>query len=216
MGKQGAKIHANSATTPAHTAGEAPTLPGIGQASRSAPQFDSTLIVQIGQCDEQALGALYDRYGALVYTIAVRITQDRALAEMIVQAVFQAVWQSASSFQIGASVRVWLIGMARRRAIELAHSQGSRTRLRVVAHLLPDTIHPGEQGAADVETLIMQRALDRLPADQRETLELAHYDGLTCREIAAQLREPVGIIKARLRAGLCTLSEALSNAQPLL
>jgi RNA polymerase sigma-70 factor (ECF subfamily) len=182
------------------------------QASQNTPHLDGQLIVQIGQRNKQALEMLYDRYGALVYTIAVRITQDRALAETIVQEVFYAVWQSASSIQIGARVPVWLSRMARKQALTAVYLQGSRMRTCVATHQETHTIGQDEQGAGGAEALNMRRAFDGLPTDQRETIELAYYDGLTCREIATRLREPVSTIKTRLRVGLCTLSEQLGNA----
>jgi RNA polymerase sigma-70 factor (ECF subfamily) len=174
--------------------------------------LDGQLIVQIGQRDELALGTLYDRYGALVYTIALRITQDRALAETIVQEVFYAVWQSASSIQIGASVPVWLSRMARQRALAAVDLQSSRMRTCVATHQETRMIGQDEQGAQGAEALNMRRAFDRLPTEQRETIELAYYHGLTCREIATRLRKPVSTIKTRLRVGLCLLSEQLGNA----
>jgi RNA polymerase sigma-70 factor (ECF subfamily) len=180
----------------------------MGQVGRNTPRLDSQLIVQIGQRDEQALGTLYDRYGALVYTIAVRITQEPTLAETIVQDVFYAVWQLASSFQVGVSVPAWLLGLARARAIDALQHRSSRARPQMAAHTKTHAPRRGEQGA---EALDVCGVLDTLPADQRETVELAYYDRLTCDQIAARLHQPVSIIETRLRLGLCALSEALSN-----
>lgn len=73
---------------------------------------DSRLIVQIGQYDQQALSTLYDHYAALIYTTVLQITNNQAIAETILQDVFNTVWRLASSFQIGRSVPIWLIDMA--------------------------------------------------------------------------------------------------------
>lgn len=181
-----------------------------GWAFQNTPALDSQLIVQIGQRNEQALGALYDRFSALVYTLALQITHDRALAETIVVDVFYAVWELASSFQIGASVPAWMIGITRRRAIEVAQPQAARTRTPSVARPETHTID-GKQIERMIHVLTMPGLLDTLPAEVRETLELAYYDGLTCREIATRLHEPLSTITIRLRSGLCTLSDALSN-----
>jgi hypothetical protein len=67
------------------------------------------------------------------------------------------------------------------------------------------------QSVGCVDALKVRRLLDALPVEQREAIELASYDGLTCREIAARLREPVSTIKMRLRVGLFELSEQLSH-----
>src|SRR5690349_2620464 len=106
-----------------HDAVDAPAMTSINQASRNTPLLDSQLIVQIGQSDQQALGALYDQYGALVYTIALRITHDQALAETVVLDVFYTTWQTARSFQIGASVPLWLIEMAQHQSVEALGQQ---------------------------------------------------------------------------------------------
>jgi RNA polymerase sigma-70 factor (ECF subfamily) len=104
-------------------AGSTKALGCADQAFRNTPLSDSQLIVRIAQRDEQALGMLYDHYGTLVYTIALRLTQDPTLAETLVQDIFRAVWQSAGSFQIGASVPVWLSRMTLRKALAVAHPQ---------------------------------------------------------------------------------------------
>lgn len=213
MAKQAAEIRAIPANPAAHAAVDDATLTGADKAYRDTLRLDSSLIVRIGQRDEQALGALYDHYGALVYTIALRITQDRALAASIVQDVFYALWQSARSFQIGASVRVWLIDTARQLASEAARPRTTRLRLRGEAYPEKQATRDDTQNGHSADVLTVLALLEALPTDQRETLELAYYDGLTCREIATRLREPVSAIKARLRGGLSTLSKALSNAE---
>ena len=182
------------------------------QAARRTPRLDSQLIVRIGQRDEQALGLLYDRYGALVYTIALRITQEKALAETIVEDVFYAVWQAASSFQVGVSVPLWLSQMARQQALAATQPYGHRTRTQVAAHTQARPTHPDQQDAGGAEAPDVRRALDGLPTDQRETVELAYYDRLTCHEIATRLRKPVSLVRTHLRVGLCTLYERLSDA----
>lgn len=168
--------------------------------TQNARLADSQLIVQIGQGNEPALGALYDRYSALVYSVALHITQDRALAEKAVQGVFYTVWQSASSMHLGMNVPVWLMGLAHQWAL--------------AAKGLPEPQSPvpiarrSTQGAYTSDPLAMGNLLSLLPYKQRETLELAYYERLTCHEIAARLCEPVGTIKALLRAALGTLAKA--------
>ena len=121
------QIASGTSSTEYHTV-DSSGVPYADQGWRDRRLSDSRLIVQIGQHDEQALGTLYDSYGALVYTTALWIAQDRALAETIVQDVFYTVWQSASGFQLGSSVPVWLIGLARQLAIAATQPHGDRTR----------------------------------------------------------------------------------------
>jgi RNA polymerase sigma-70 factor (ECF subfamily) len=192
MDRESADVCANPATTE--------------QASRNVPDLDRRLLAQIGQRDEQALRSLYDRYSTLVYSIALRITQQPALAETIVQNVFRTVWQSAIWIPVDVNVRVWLSGMTRQQALA---AQDSRTR--VAAQQETCAMGCDEQHAGGAQALKVRRALDGLLPEQRETIELAYYGGLSCREIAQRMHEPVSIIKARLRVGLSTLSEQLST-----
>ena len=121
------------------------------------------------------------------------------------QDVFQAVWQSAGSFQPSGNFSAWLIGIARHRAIDATRSRRHRARAR--EELLDDERVAGHgsagDGGADVLMLraVVRAALAELPASQRQAIELGYYGGLTHTEIAAQLGEPVGTVKSRMRHG---------------
>jgi RNA polymerase sigma-70 factor (ECF subfamily) len=158
--------------------------------------------------EESALGAIYDRYGRLVYTIALRITGDREAAEEVMQDVFQAVWQGVGSFQPGGSFAAWLTGIARHRAIDLTRSRRYRARARESAL---EEYAASDSAAADALVLrtVVQEALHELPPTQREAIELAYYGGLTHVEIAGRLGEPVGTVKSRMRLGLTRLRDLL-------
>ena len=178
---------------------------------------DAELIERVCRGEEPALGAIYDRYGRLIYTIALRITGDRESAEEVTQDVFQAVWQSAGSFQPTGNFSAWLIGIARHRAIDATRSRRHRARAR--EELLDDERMAGRgaesDGYADVLMLraVVRAALAELPASQRQAIELGYYGGLTHTEIAAQLGEPVGTVKSRMRMGLLKLRELLKAVE---
>ncbi len=169
------------------------------------PLSDHSLIAQICQRDVQALGLLYDRYSRLVYTIALRITQDRPSAEEVVQNVFQTAWQSAGGFQISGSVSTWLIAITRHRAIDATCVRGYRLHARAAVLDDAQVSHTSEQTDGCADTLTVRAALRVLPAKQRESIELAYYGGLTRAEIAARLGESPGTVSSRVRTGLSTL-----------
>ncbi len=179
---------------------------------------DDALLALIARHHDEALGVLYDRYARLVYTVALRITGDRQTAEEVVQDVFQNVWQAAPTFQPGlGSVPSWLIGITRHRAIDATRSKRERARTREQA-LDQDTDLGSDHNPEDEVVLRLQRetvraALGELPAAQRQAIELAYYGGLTRNEIAAELGEPVGTIKTRLRLGLLKLRDLLRPNQ---
>jgi RNA polymerase sigma-70 factor (ECF subfamily) len=175
---------------------------------------DEELIVLVQRRQEAALGALYDRYIRLVYTIALRITGDRETAEEVVQDVFQNVWQAAGSFQSGVgSLSAWLMGITRHRAIDATRSKRERARSR--EQNLDDFQPRGDVSNLDQE--VAQRllrdsvrlALKELPSPQRQAIEMAYYGGLTRAEIAERLNEPLGTVKTRLRLGLLMMRDRL-------
>ncbi|MEO7909584.1 MAG: sigma-70 family RNA polymerase sigma factor [Roseiflexaceae bacterium] len=187
------------------------TTAGRGRVAGTPP--DEELIVRVRWREEPALATIYDRYSRLIYMIALRIVGDRESAEEVMQDVFQAVWQSAGSFQPSGNFSAWLIGIARHRAIDATRSRRHRARAR--EELLDDqriAIHGGE---ADVLMLraVVRAALAELPASQRQAIELGYYGGLTHAEIAAQLGEPVGTVKSRMRLGLIRLREILKTLE---
>jgi RNA polymerase sigma-70 factor, ECF subfamily len=169
---------------------------------------DLVLMAQVVRREEQALGTLYDRYARLIYAIALRISGDHSYAEEITQDVFQAIWQSAASFQAEASLASWIMGIARHRAIDATRSRRYRARHRETELSDDGAGHPNAADEAIDQLLLRQvvsKALTTLPATQRQPLTLAFYGGLSQHEIATQLGEPVGTIKSRMRLGLLKL-----------
>lgn len=173
---------------------------------------DDELLLRIMQADEEALGALYDRYGRLIYSIALRITGERQSAEEVTQDVFHLVWERAATFRPAAgTVGGWMIGITRHRAIDETRSRRHTARSREVS---TDEVFEGRLGDAGLEQQAVLRtdvyaALAELPQAQRHAIELAYYGGLTCNEIAASLGTPVGTVKTRLRLGLVKLRATL-------
>ncbi len=178
---------------------------------------DELLIDLIVQREEAALGALYDRYAALVYAIALRVTGDRQTAEEVMQDVFQNIWQTAGGFRQQTGVAAgWIIGIARHRAIDAMRSKRERGRHREVTGVDVSALPPVISGIeGDVEQRVLreavQAALAELPPAQRQAIEMAYYGGLTQTEIAERLGEPLGTIKTRLRLGLMKLRDVLRS-----
>jgi RNA polymerase sigma-70 factor, ECF subfamily len=185
---------------------------------KQAPQSvahldDETLIALISANHESALTSLYERYARLLYSIALRITRDRAAAEEVLQDVFHSVWQRSGTFRPAAgSVSSWLSGIARNRAIDEVRSRWHRAReWELPLDHLPDLSGAVERGLEHFAVLRtdLSNALSTLPALQRQAIEMAYLNGLSSTEIAARLQEPVGTIKGRLRLGMAKLREML-------
>jgi RNA polymerase sigma-70 factor (ECF subfamily) len=182
-------------------------------AAENTGSSDTALLMQVQQRDEHALALLYDRYGRLVYTIALRITGDQLVAEEVVQDAFYAIWQSAGSFQLDRSARAWMIGIVRHRAIDALRTRQYRARARETVLTTSATMDvltlPDDQLRIWVLGQVVRDALANLSVPEQQVIGLAYYGGLTGTEIAARLRLPLGTVKSRLRSALMKLRAAV-------
>lgn len=176
---------------------------------------DTALVALVARRDERALGALYDRYSRLAFSLAVRIVGDRALAEEITADSFVNVWRASSSYSAERGRFVaWLMSVVRHRAIDElrrlnVRPEGSAVELN---EALQTTAHPdGLDDIVDARRRqeVVRSVLANLPASQREALELAYFGGLTQQEIAQKTGTPLGTIKTRMRLGLLKMREEL-------
>ena len=161
--------------------------------------------------NEDSMRVLYRTYGSELYGFAVSALGDRGQAEELVQDVFTRVWRHADSFDPGkASFRTWLYGIARNAIIDLKRRQSVRPALAV---------HPEseEKGAVDdsFERALLRwqvsAALERLTPEHRQVIRLAHFQGLTLREIAERTGIPLGTVKSRTSYALRGLRLALEE-----
>jgi RNA polymerase sigma-70 factor (ECF subfamily) len=178
---------------------------------------DATLIERVAQGDEDALAALYGRYGKTAYGLALRILRDRHLAEDATQDAFLALWRSARTFDPQrASPSTWIHVLVHRRAVDLVRRQ-ERRRACDLAELPAADDGPGPEEIAlawDASARVRE-ALAALSPAQRQIVELAYYGGLTQTEISARLGVPVGTVKSRTFAALSRLAERLAESDSI-
>jgi RNA polymerase sigma-70 factor (ECF subfamily) len=182
--------------------------------SREAPQrTDEELVAAVALADEDALGELYDRFGKVAYGLAYRILQDAALAEDAVQEAFLQIWRGAGSYRPErAKASTWLLTFVHRRAVDLVRREQKRRTLPEVGETQAADPGADEEAVQRSRREIVQDALRRLPAEQREPIELAYYGGLTQSELAERLGQPLGTIKSRMFTGLKRLRVLLAEA----
>ena len=178
---------------------------------------EAELMRQVAAGDTGGLEALYDRYHAMAYALALRITTETGLAEDVVQDSFLGVWRNAARYdEPKGSVRGWLLAIVRHRAIDAIRRQrngvalGDQADDTLPASLTIPDIWPEVAGRLDAEQV--RQALTALPPAQREVIELAYFDGLTQREIASHTNAPLGTVKSRMRLGLVALRGQLAGA----
>ncbi|MFN8532764.1 MAG: sigma-70 family RNA polymerase sigma factor [Dehalococcoidia bacterium] len=180
---------------------------------------DETLVARLTEKDASALEALYDRHSRPVFSLALKMLGEVTAAEEIVQEVFLKLWRNPERYIAGrGKFRSWLLGVTHHRAIDEIRSRRSETHRRATGDHEAETLQipdvepdPAEMAWLGVQQEIVQRALETLPAGQREVIDLAYFKGMTHSEIAATLGEPLGTVKTRLRLAIHKLRSALET-----
>jgi RNA polymerase sigma-70 factor (ECF subfamily) len=190
-----------------------------GQAPRPGedPERDRQVIRAVARGSGDAVAELYDRYGATVYGLALRVLGQPDLAEEVVQDVFAQVWRDAGRYDSGRStVAGWIVMLTRTRAIDRLRARKARPDLSAPVDATAAVPLPSSDNTPETKTLVaedtrlVRGALARLPDNFRSLIELAYYEGLTHSEIAARTGLPLGTVKTRLRSAMGTLRSALA------
>jgi len=179
-------------------------------------EADEALLMRIGAGDEQAFTRLFDRYRGVVFGLLLRMLANRETAEEALMDVFTRVWKQAADYQLQrASVKTWLLSIARHRAIDLLRMRHSHPdqNSRQWAEDALETISANNDVENEVLELDMrlkvQKAIAKLPQEQREVLALAYFRGWSHSEIAKALNQPLGTVKTRIRLAMSQLREKL-------
>lgn len=182
------------------------------------PAGDVELVVRLQKRDPQALAELYDRYGRLAYTLILRVVRDGATAEDLLQETFLRVWNRVQGFDAGkGAIGPWLLAVARNRAIDYLRSAGGRERNALE---FEETDHPSLFTDMEPELLMSDKArrvkaaMDRLPANHRQVIELAYFEGLSQTEMAERMGQPLGTVKTWVRTALKSLRDDLGALAP--
>jgi RNA polymerase sigma-70 factor (ECF subfamily) len=169
---------------------------------------DKELVSRVRAGDQNAMGALYDRYSPFVYAVGLRVLADTAAAEDVLQEVFMQLWRNPARFDASrGSLGAWLAVIARNRAIDALRKRRYESDIEdIVVSVEPDLASEADRSRAAKN---VRGVLNGMHPAQRQALEMAFFEGLTHTEIAAKTGEPLGTIKTRIRAGLLALRKAL-------
>jgi RNA polymerase sigma-70 factor (ECF subfamily) len=169
---------------------------------------DEELMPLIGEKDQGAFEVFYDRHGGAAYSLAYRIVGERAAAEDVTQEAFVSIWRSGARYdRTRGSVRAWALGIVRNRAIDLLRTRASRAPKlgfddESVLEQRPSGDSTDEQALRHETARELRGALDVLPGEQAQAIELAYFGGFSQSEIAKMLGVPLGTVKGRMRLGL--------------
>jgi RNA polymerase sigma-70 factor, ECF subfamily len=182
---------------------------GLVNSPPPSAQDDAALLALVQRGDEYAMASLFDRYSKVVYSVALRVLRDPASAEDVLQEVFMQIWRNPDGFvATRGSLGGWLAVVARNRSIDTLR------RKRPTEQVDDMALASNYNLAAEAErNSMMEKArgvIQRLPMEQRKTLEMAFFDGLTHSEIAEMTGDPLGTIKTRIRSALTSLRKAFT------
>ena len=178
---------------------------------------DERLIARVVEGDRGAFEMLYDRYASTVLGLALRMLGDREVAEDAVQEIFWRVWRRLGSFDRSRAFAPWLFGIAHNYCIDELRRRKVRPQSvyeddeNPILSEIADEADVGESALLAEQGRLVRSALEQLPEEQRQTLLLAYFGGLTQQEIAAKLGNPLGTVKTRMRLGLQKLRAVLQG-----
>jgi RNA polymerase sigma-70 factor (ECF subfamily) len=193
----------------------APPAASGRDATRHTATEDDALVHRMAARDEQALGALYDRWADVVHAVVARVLRSVDDVDDVVEETFWQAWRQADRFDPArGSVQTWLLTIARSRSLDRIRTLRRRREEplerddgRVIDQVAPSD--PGLDAEASERRRIVTSALASLPPEQRDALELGYYGGLSQSEIAERTGQPLGTVKTRMRLAMQKLRSQL-------
>jgi RNA polymerase sigma-70 factor (ECF subfamily) len=181
---------------------------------RTLADEDLMALVQDGEA--RAFEVIFDRHSSAAFSLAYRMCGRRAMAEDVVQEAFMSLWRSGARYdRRRGSVRNWVLGVVHNRAIDAFRRGLVRESRNVSDEGIADRLPASEQTDVEVarreEARDVRVALDELPPEQRQVIELAYFGGFTHVQIAEMLDLPAGTVKGRMRLGLTKMRMALGD-----
>jgi RNA polymerase sigma-70 factor, ECF subfamily len=174
----------------------------------AASTSDAALMSRVLANDQNAMAAIFDRYGSLVYSVALRILKDPGNAEDVLQEIFVQVWKNPAKFAEGrGSLPAWLAVVARNRAIDALRQRKPSEPFGDVVVASPGNVASEVERNRMIEKV--RHVMKGLPDGQQRLVELAFFEGLTHSEIAARTGEPLGTVKTRIRTALASLRKEM-------
>ena len=178
---------------------------------------DEDLMHMVSRGDAQAFEVLYERHSGPAFSLAYRMVGTRGAAEDVVQEAFINLWRSGARYERSrGSVRTWLLGIVHHRAIDALRRSTTHDKRRTSDEGIEERLEAKErtdvEAARREEAKTVRTAMETLPPDQCQVIELAYFGGFSHSEIAELLGTPIGTIKGRMRLGLEKMRNALAGS----
>jgi RNA polymerase sigma-70 factor, ECF subfamily len=182
---------------------------GLVNSPPPSAQDDAALLTLVQKGDEYAMASLFDRYSKVVYSVALRVLRDPASAEDVLQEVFMQIWRNPDGFvATRGSLGGWLAVVARNRSIDALRRKRPTEQVDDMA--LASNYNLADEAERNSLMEKARGVIHLLPFEQRKTLEMAFFDGLTHSEIAEMTGDPLGTVKTRIRSALTSLRKAFT------
>jgi RNA polymerase sigma-70 factor (ECF subfamily) len=181
-------------------------------------ELEIELLRRVGQGDRASFESLYDRFSRVLFSAALQILNDQREAEDVLQDVFIQIWDKAKLYNAARGKPLtWAMTLTRNKAIDRLRSTQRRYRLKDQVEQETKVTNQSvlKDSAEEVDALeksrLIRAAVLQLSKEQREAIELAFFSGLTQNEIAQELNQPLGTVKARVRRGMLRLKEIIAS-----
>lgn len=180
---------------------------------------DEELLTLVGQRDQIAFEAFYDRFERRAFSLAYRILGERSAAEDTVQEAFFSIWKSGERYdKARGSAGAWALGIVRNRSIDTLRSKASRTPTLDsdddgVLESRPAPNRTDEQALARETQREVREVISDLPEKQSKVITLAFFGGFSQSEISSMLDLPLGTVKGRMRLGLEKIRGGLADEE---
>jgi RNA polymerase sigma-70 factor (ECF subfamily) len=182
---------------------------GLVNSPPPSEQDDAALLALVQRGDESSMASLFDRYSKVVYSVALRVLRDPASAEDVLQEVFMQIWRNPNGFiATRGSLGGWLAVVARNRSIDALRRKRPSEQVDDMA--LASNYNLANEAERNSLMEKARGVIRLLPLEQRKTLEMAFFDGLTHSEIAEMTGDPLGTVKTRIRSALTSLRKAFT------
>lgn len=182
---------------------------GLVNTPPPSTQDDAALLTLVQRGNESAMATLFDRYSKVVYSVALRVLRDPAAAEDVLQEVFMQIWRNPASFiATRGSLGGWLAVVSRNRSIDGLRRKRPMEQVDDMA--LASNYNLADEAERNNMMEKARGVIVLLPVEQRKTVEMAFFDGLTHSEIAEMTGDPLGTVKTRIRSALMTLRKAFT------
>jgi RNA polymerase sigma-70 factor (ECF subfamily) len=177
---------------------------------------DEDLMAMVREGEVRAFDVIFDRHAGAAYSLAYRMCGRQALAEDVVQEAFVSLWRSGARYdRARGSVRSWVLSVVHNRAIDAFRKEAAKSARDVrdegLAERMESNVRTDREAERRDDARQVRTALDELPSEQRQVIELAYFGGFTHTEIADMLNLPTGTVKGRMRLGLSKLRVTLAE-----